>query len=365
MNILHVYKDYYPVLGGMENHIRALAEAQAQRGHTVTVLVTARGRRSEEETRNGVHVRKAARLATLASTPLSLELPRRLRALRPDLTHLHAPYPVGELAQLSAGNGRPYILTYHAEATHPLQRLLMLAYAPLFQRVLRGAARVLATSPNYVRTSPYLSALGDRVTIVPLGSDPQRFRPRPRAGNEPFTLLYVGVLRHYKGVDDLIRALALLPEQTRLIIGGDGPLHAEWQVLCARLKLGARVTFLGRVPDEDLPRLYQTADVFVLPAINRAEAFGTVLVEAMLSGLPCVTTEVGSGTSYVVEDGVTGFVVPPRAPAALAGALMRLRSDPTLRAQFGAAGRARALRLFTLDRMLAQVEAVYAEVLRQ
>jgi rhamnosyl/mannosyltransferase len=364
MNILHVYKDYYPVLGGMENHIRALAEAQAQRGHNVTVLVTARGPRSEEETLHSVQIIKAARLATVASTPLSLELLRRLRALRPDLTHLHAPYPVGELAQLSAGNGRPYVLTYHAEATRPLQRVLMLAYAPLFRRVLRGAARVIATSPNYVRTSPYLSALGDRVMIVPLGSDAQRFRPKPRTGGEPFTILYVGVLRHYKGVDDLIRALALLPEPAQLLIGGDGPLRAEWQALCERLKLGTRVSFLGRVPDEDLPALYQAADVFVLPAINRAEAFGAVLVEAMLSGLPCVTTEIGSGTSYVVEDGVTGYVVPPRAPAALAGALIRLMSDPALRAQFGAAGRERALRLFTLDRMLAQVEAVYAEVLR-
>lgn len=365
MVILHVYKDYYPVLGGIENHIRTLAEAQAQRGHNVTVLVTARGFHSEEELLSGVRIIKAARLATLASTPLSLELPRRLRALHPDLTHLHTPYPIGELAQLSAGDGRPYLLTYHAEATRPLQRAVMLAYAPLFQKVLRGAARVLATSPNYVRTSPYLSAISDRVTIVPLGSDPQRFYPKPRAGGELFTILFVGVLRHYKGVDDLIRALALLPEPARLLIGGDGPLRAEWQALCDRLKLGARVTFLGRVPDEDLPALYQSADVFVLPAINRAEAFGSVLVEAMLSGLPCVTTEIGSGTSYVVEDGVTGYVVPPRAPAALAAALARLMSDAGLRAQFGKAGRERALRLFTLDRMLARVEAIYEEVLQR
>jgi rhamnosyl/mannosyltransferase len=365
MNILHIYKDYYPVLGGMENHIRTLAEAQAQRGHTVTVLATARGRRSEEETLNGVRIIKAARLATVASTPLSAELPRRLRALRPDLTHLHLPYPVGELAQLFWGRGRKYVVTYHAEATRPLQRLIMLGYAPFFRRVLRGAACVLATSPNYMRTSPFLRVLGDHVSIVPLGSDPQRFAPGLRSNDQPFAILFVGVLRHYKGVDDLIRALALLPEPARLVIGGAGPLRAEWEGLGDRLGLTGRIRFLGRVPDEDLPALYQSADVLVLPALNRAEAFGTVLVEAMLSGLPCVTTEIGSGTSYVVEEGVTGFVVPPRTPQALAHALTRLLTEPALRAQFGTAGRERALKLFTVDRMLAQVEGIYAEVLRR
>lgn len=365
MKILHVYKDYFPVLGGMENHIRALAEAQAQRGHSVTVLVTARGPRSEQETLNGVRVIRAARLATMASTPLSVELPRRLQTLRPDLTHLHVPYPLGELAQLALGRGRRYIVSYQAEVTRPIQRLIMLGYGPLFRQVLRGAARVLATSPNYVRTSPYLSVLDERVTIVPLGSDPQRFTPGPRPAGGPFTILYLGVLRHYKGVDDLIHSLALLPEPARLLIGGDGPLRAEWQALCDRLNLGSRVTFLGRVPDENLPALYQSADVFVLPALNRAEAFGTVLVEAMLTGLACVTTEIGSGTSYVVEDGVTGFIVPPRTPQALAHALTRLLTEPALRAQFGSAGRERALKLFTVDRMLAQVEGIYAEVLRR
>ncbi len=365
MNILHVYKDYYPVLGGIENHIRVLAEAQAQRGSTVTVLATAHGPRSEEDRHNGVWIIKAARLATIASTPLSLELPRRLGQLKPDLTHLHAPYPLGELAQWARRPARPYLLTYHAEITRPVQRIVMWIYGPLLRKVLSGAARVIATSPNYVRTSAYLAALGDRVKIVPLGSDPQRFTPGPRRAGEPFTILYVGVLRHYKGVDDLIRALALLPEPARLVIGGDGPLRPDWERLGDRLGLTGRIRFLGRVPDDELPALYQAADVFVLPAINRAEAFGTVLVEAMLCGLPCVTTEVGSGTSYVVEDAATGFVVPPRAPEALAQALRRLLADPSLRTRFGDAGRERALRLFTLDRMLAQVEAIYAEVLGQ
>ncbi len=372
MHILYVYKDYFPVLGGIENHVRDLAEGFVGRGHAVTVLVTNPGPQTVEEHLNGVRVIKAGRLGAVASTPLSLDFLSQLRALRPDVTHLHLPYPVGEVVQLLGGRGRPYVATYHADVTRPVQRAIMRLYAPVLHLVLRRAARVIATSPNYVQSSPYLRRVRDRVSVVTSSVDPRRFAPRPadRAASlwdappHPPTLLFVGLMRHYKGVDVLIRALALLPGEARLMLAGDGPLRGEWERLCAELGLQQRVSFLGRVPDEALPGLYQAADVFVLPAISRAEALGLVIVEAMMSGLPCVTTEIGSGTSYLVQDGLSGYVVPPRSPAALAEALNRLIADPALRARMGAAGRARALQQFTLEKMLADVEAIYREVLR-
>jgi len=366
MHILHVYKDYSPVIGGIENHVKALAEAQVAAGHQVTVLVCNRGPRTVEENLNGVRVLKAGRVTTVASTPLSPDFPRVLRSLRPDITHLQAPYPMGEVAQWLAGRGRPYVISYQADVTRPEQRVIMRVYGPLFRHILRGARRVLATSPNFAASSPYLRAVAERVRIVPLGIDVSRFAPPASTSPpavRPFTLLFVGALRHYKGVDDLIRALPNLPPDTRLLIAGDGPKRTEWEMLCASLGLRERVTFLGRVADEALPGLYHSADVFVLPSNSPAESFGTVLVEAMASRLPCVTTEVGSGTSYVVEHNVTGFVVPPRSPETLADVLNRLVADPTLQAQMGTAGRERAVRLFRFEDMVARVEAVYREVL--
>ena len=359
MNILHVYKDYYPVVGGMENHIRVLAEAQVRRGHSVTVLVANPERQTVEENLNSVRVIKAGRIATVASTPLSAELPRILRTLQPDITHLHLPYPVGEVAQWLAGRGRPYVVTYHADATRAVQKAIMLLYGPLFRRVLRGAAQVLVTSPNYAASSLYLHGLADRIRIVPLGVDPEQFSPAPQPTSRPITLLFVGQMRHYKGIDDLLRAMTLLPDKTYLRLAGDGPKRAEWEALSRSLGLNQQVTFLGRVPAEALPDLYRSADIFALPANSRAEAFGAVLLEAMASGLPCVTTKVNSGTSYVVENEVTGVVVPPRSPEALAGALNRLTADPGLRASMGAAGRARVLENFTVDKMIQGVEETY------
>jgi glycosyltransferase involved in cell wall biosynthesis len=365
-NILHIYKDYYPVLGGIENHIRLLAEAQARAGHAVTVLVTNRGANTVEENLNGVRVIKAGRLATVASTPLSPALLSQLRSLEPGITHLQSPYPIGELAQWLVGRGRPYIISYQADINRLTQRLIMLAYGPLFLSILSHAAAVLATSPNFAAASPYLQTVADRVVIAPLGIDTARFQPAAarRPSTEP-VLLFVGQLRHYKGVSDLLHAMTLLraPARPALLIAGNGPMRQAWEALCRSLDLGDQVTFLGNVPDADLPALYQSADVFVLPSTSRAESFGLVLVEAMASGLPCITTEINSGNSYIVQNNVTGLVVPPRSPQALAQAIARLIANPAEGVQMGQAGRKRALQEFTLHQMLARVDAVYRTVL--
>lgn len=364
MHILHVYKDYAPILGGIENHIRALAEAQAARGHAVTVLVTnPNGRATIEENLNGVRVIKAGRWATVASTPLSPSFFNLLGLLQPDITHLQSPYPLGELAQWFNARGRPYIISYQADVNRALQKLIMLAYGPLFRRILRGAARVLITNPPFAANSPHLRHVKEKLALVPIGVDASRFSPRPAPAEKPPTLLFVGQLRHYKGVDDLLRALKRLDKNVHLLIAGNGPMHTRWKVLTYELGLRERVSFLGNVADVELPALYQRADVFVLPSTSRAESYGTVLVEAMASGVPCVTTEIGSGNSFVVQNEQTGLVVPPRKPKALAAALQRLLADSDLREKFGRAGRARAVAEFSVETMVERVEKIYEGVL--
>ena len=137
----------------------------------------------------------------------------------------------------------------------------------------------------------------------------------------------------------------------------------EWQAQAEQIGVAERVGFLGDVPDTDLPRLYASADIFVLPASSRAEAFGMVLLEAMASGLPCITTEVGSGTSFVVRDGESGLVVPPENPAALENALQKLLENESLRKQMGKLGKERVRSEFSVEKMVSRVEAVYVEVL--
>lgn len=367
LSIVHVYKDYWPVVGGIENHVRDLAEAEAARGHAVTVLVTNPGGQPARETINGVQVIRAGRLATVASTPLSVTLPFLLVGLKPDITQVHFPYPVGELSQWLLGRRRPYILSYHSDVVK--QQRILRFYNPLLRRVLAGAAGILAGSENYVQSSPYLRPLAHKCTIVPYAVDVERF-----AGTEPlvardgrFTLLFMGRHRYYKGGDDLLHAVAQLSADlpVRLLFGGDGPQRGAWQQLSRSLGLADKVQFVGEISEVDLPRFYASGDLFVLPANSRAEAFGKVLQEAMAAGLPCLTTELGTGTSFVVQDGVTGCVVPPQQPEVLAAAIQQLARQPELCQKMGQAGQERARREFGLVQMVEKVLGVYTAVLHQ
>lgn len=367
MKIVHVYKDYHPVIGGIENHVRMLAEEQAQRGLDVSVLVTSLTRHTTVEHLHGVRVIKAARLAHLASTPLSLSLLRWMRQLQSDVVHLHVPYPLGEMANMWFGRGCRTVVTYHSDVVR--QRLILKLYSPLLRRVLANADRVIATSPNYVRTSPYLARVAAKCEIVPLGIDVDTFtRPDPdqmarirQRWGSPL-LLFVGRLRYYKGLNHLIRAMRQL--DVPLLVVGSGPMELRWKSLARQCGVADRVHFLGHVDDGELPAYYASACLFILPASHRSEAFSTVLLEAMAAGVPAISTELGTGTSFVNQHCHTGLVVPPCDAAQLTTAIERLLSDETLRQRLGQQARARA-RSFPKQQMADRVVTLYRDLLRQ
>ena len=368
MNILHIYKDYFPVLGGIENHIRILAEAQAALGHEVSVLVTNPGMRTVTREVNGVRAIFAGRLATVASTPVSPALFVWAARLAADVAHLHFPHPPGEVANLVFHPGLRTVISYHSDVVR--QARLMRFYRPVLARVLRQADAILVGSPP-MRQSTYLAEHQAKVRLVPYGIPVTRFQTRPSEtdlariqakylrGDTHATprLIFVGRLRYYKGLDTLIRALPAIP--ARLIIAGSGPMADGWQALARATGVAERVDWLGEVPDADLPVLYHSADLFVLPASHPSEAFGLVQVEAMAAGLACVTTEVGTGTSWVVQDGITGRVVPPNRPAALAEAINSLLSDPDRRSQMGRAAAERARAEFDESIMIDRILRIY------
>ena len=181
---------------------------------------------------------------------------------------------------------------------------------------------------------------------------------------EDFHFLFVGRLRYYKGLDIAIRALAQLPAG-RLRVVGSGPMEQEWKDLARTLGLEQRIDWLGDLDDASLPAAYRSCDAFVLPAVARSEAFGIVILEAMASGLPCLTTELGTGTSWVNQDGQTGYVVPARDPDSLANSMQSLLQSPQNCHTFALAARARVEQEFSLDRMIARVENIYQQVVAE
>ena len=314
---------------------------------------------------NGVTVIKAGRFFTAASMPFSLSQPLQLLGKRPDIAHLHAPYPLGEFSNWLLGRPKATVITYHSDIVRPSQQKWLRLYGPILRRVLRRADRIIPTSPPYIESSPWLRPIRDYCTPIPIGIDVDRFKPHePLKGRSAgvFQLLCVGLLRYYKGLDTLIEALPQIPD-THLTIVGSGPMEVEWKALAASHNLMDRITFAGAVSDDELPAYYHQADLFVLPATARSEAFGMVLVEAMAAGRPCVTTELGTGTSWIVQHGQTGLVVPSGKIPALAEAINSLRADETLRYRFAEASLARARAEFAHPVMVNRIMKVYEEVL--
>ncbi|MCY3899697.1 MAG: glycosyltransferase [Caldilineaceae bacterium] len=373
MKVLLLYKDYHPVVGGIENHIRLLARGLLAEGVEASVLVTNTGPATLRQTIDGVPVTKTSRQAHVLSTPISLpffvELRRQMATV--DLVHLHAPFPLAELAQLMLGRANPTVISYHSDIVR--QKKTAKLYAPFLKKVLQRAALVAASSPAYIESSPFLQDVSQKCRVIHYGIETERFEETEqvrgdaeilgkRYGDLPL-LLFIGRLRHYKGVDVLIRAMHDIRAQ--LLIIGTGPMQEVWQNLAQTESLTGKVFFLGDASESEALAARYAADLFVLPSTNRAEALGIVQLEAMACGLPVVCTELGTGTSYVNRSGATGLVVPPNDPRALAVAINRLLASPALRAKMGVEGRRRVRSEFSLQEMINATIAFYEEALRE
>jgi glycosyltransferase involved in cell wall biosynthesis len=321
----------------------------------------------------GVEVRRVACIGTLLYTPLSptlpIELSRTLREFDPDLVHLHLPNP-SCFAVLASARARrqPWIVHWHAEvpADAPSSRLRAAyrVYRPFEQALLKRASAIVTTSQPYLDASPALAPWRAKTRVIPLGiADIARTSPRADLWPEGdgVRVLAVGRLSHYKGFDVLVDALAKAPH-VRVLLVGEGECADSLRARAAERGVASRIHFAGGLDDATLLAAYASADVFALPSLNRGEAFGMVLLEAMRARLPIVASAIpGSGVSEVVADGETGVLVKPGDADALAVAFERL-DDADVRARLGKAGRARFERQFTLDRSAASWFALYREL---
>jgi rhamnosyl/mannosyltransferase len=368
MHIVHIYKDYYPVLGGIENHVKALAEGLAKHGHRVTVLVTNTTSQDHILQQDNLTIIKAARLVHLASTPLSLRMLWHAASISSaDVIDLHFPYPPADLVSLLVPGKPPLVVSYHSDIVR--QKTMLRAYRPLLNWTLQRADRIVATSNRYIASSPWLRPHHNRCSIAPYSVDLARFSNpsdllcqelRQRYGTP--LILFVGKLRYYKGLHFLLEAMRMMHTPAHLLLVGNGPKEQALRSQANELTIEDRVHFLGEVSNEDLPNLYHAADAFVLPSHLRAEAFGIVQLEAQAARLPIVCTELGTDTSTITQHGKTGFVVPPADPPALAKALDALLCNPDMARWMGNNGRLRAETEFSHERMVERMEMIYQDV---
>ena len=382
MKVLQLGK-FYPIRGGVEKVMWDLTRGLSERGVPCDMLcatlpsdpVDPQDQDRCTQTPEGKVIRfnDCGRIICVpaitkkAATMISSAMVRWLRrhAAEYDIIHIHHPDPMAALAlRLSGYRGR-VILHWHSDILS--QKALLVLYRPLQDWLIRRAGRILGTTPIYVRESPWLRDVQNKVGFVPIGIEAVRFEEKAASelrNQFPGKKIVVslGRLIPYKGFSTLIDAANRLGEGYQVLIGGMGPLQDSLQAQIDALGIQERVQLLGYVADETLPALYGACNVFVLSSVMKTEAFGIVQIEAMSCGKPVVATRIpGSGTAWVNEDGVSGLNVAPGEAEALAKAIRDVCEDPVAWQRFAKGARERFDAMFTAQKMIDKIIDIYEE----
>ncbi len=341
MRVLHVGKFYPPFAGGMENFLADLLPAQQALGIKVAALVHHQGPGWRAEVPPvgypGPRVYRAPCLGRMLYVPLSPTFPwwlnRVIREFAPDLLHLHLPNTSAFAALLLPHARRiPWLVHWHADVVASvIDRRLALAYGlyrPLEQRLLSRSRSVIVTSPPYLEASQALTHWRERCTVIPLGLDSAR-----------------------------------LPPGVRVLILGQGEHRQRLQDLITRFGLGDRVRLTGFMSEVAVAAFLASCDLFCLPSLERTEAFGLVLLEAMRYGKAVIVSDIpGSGAPWVVQQAGNGRLFPPANAQVLAQTIAALRDDTWERQRLGQAGINALQRQFGIEAVARNILDLYETV---
>ena len=376
LRVLIVTDQWAPLVGGVPTATRGLADGLAGRGHEVAVLAPAPGRRAAAAPPG------PARVHHLRSVPwpwyggmrVACAPPPAVRSLvaglRPDVVHIHSPLTLGLAARRAARRARiPVVYTNHylpanarPAATGRPGRFDAAFYA-FIVGFASGCDRVTAPTATALEL---LRRAGLRAPgqVISNGVDADRYSPgqadeRLRSryqlpAGQPL-ILSVGRLSAEKRVEVLLAAAARLTSGARLVIAGTGPHAPRLHAAAGRLGVAGRVSFLGHVPDPDLPGLYRLASVFAIA--SEAELQSLATLDAMASGLPVVAVD-ACALGELVRHGRNGFLCQPGNVHEIATYLDILINDPAERARMGGQSRLLA-RGHERHRGLAEWEALY------
>ncbi|MFP1726629.1 glycosyltransferase family 4 protein [Lonsdalea quercina] len=370
MRILHFFKTYYPAAyGGVQQVIYQLAEGASRYGAEVDVLSLTDEKTSENEMLAHHRVHTSKQDLYIASTGFSVSAFRDFRRLadQADIIHYHFPWPYMDLVHFIVRPDKPTVLTYHSDIVK--QKYLARLYQPLMNRFLKDMDAVVASSPNYVQTSPVLSSLEGKTEVIPFGLDPDSYPPAATATLAKWQallqgrfFLFIGFLRYYKGISYLLDAMVDLDYP--LVIIGEGPCEQELKEQTTRLGL-KNVHFLGAISDEDKCALLELCYAVVFPSHLRSEAFGMTLLEAAMYSKAMISCEIGTGTTYINIHEETGLVVKPADPDSLHNALEWLWTNPDAVAQMGNNAKTRFDNLFTANLMVDSYMSLYQRVIAE
>ena len=368
ISVLHLYKDYYPpIVGGIEKNINLICTSLKDE-FDIKVLISNRKPYYEKEIIEGVEVNKVCSLFRIMSAPISPSYPFWLKRINADILHFHHPNPTAELSYLLAKPKGKVVVTYHSDIIR--QKLGLKLYGGLLKKFLAKAEIILATSPNYIESSEFLSGFKDKCRVVPLGIDLEKFSTSPeekefyeteKRRRNKIQVVFVGMLRYYKGLHFLIDAMREVDADLKII--GKGPEEDSLKKQVGAFGLNKKINFLGEISDKELVKELYLSDIFCLPSHLRSEAYGVCQIEAMACGLPVVSTNLDTGVPFVNKDGESGIVVEVGSSKALADAINFLIKNPEIRMEMREKAQRRAKELFSSKTMIDKIREIYYEII--
>ncbi|PID33627.1 MAG: glycosyl transferase family 1 [Thiotrichales bacterium] len=380
MKILHLGKYYDPAVGGIETFLRNLVPEQIRLGNDVRVLVhnEKKGRKSFLEKKDEVSVYRCRCFGQLVYAPVSPEYPyfltNVLKEFKPDVLHIHLPN-ISPYWLLCSRTARkiPWIVHWHSDVVpSAIDKRVSFAYTfyqILEKRLLDHASYIIPTSKRYLKASQPLLKYRDKCRIVPLGlkiKDAEQVPSKDISSiwsknGKYFRILCIGRLTYYKGYEILIDAISTLKQvNVDVKIIGDGDKKKELEKKIVSSNVTDSVTLCGKINDKELERALVGCDCLCLPSVERTEAFGVVLLEAMAMSKPVIASDIeGSGVGWVVQHKKTGLLVEPRNAYALAETITNLSTDRQLQKELGKNGFHRVKSCFTVEKIASEIQQVY------
>jgi glycosyltransferase involved in cell wall biosynthesis len=370
MKVLQLVKYYSPSKGGVETVVENIVDGISFISNDIffTIYTNSHVKSNEDlisHVNNYTIITKQTNYF-FKNQPLRFYF-KELRTLisENEILHLHYPYPNIELAlifMLSKIKQKKMIITWHANIEKSRWSFFSPFYNFIIKYLLKTSSNIIVTSPSLLDNSKSLQNYKSKVSVIPLSISSKYHNQEviSRQPVKPFKLLFVGKLRKYKGVDILIQSIKNI--DVKLTIVGDGAELNSLTNLVKDLGLNNKVIFKKGLNDLQLAQEYRVADLFVLPSINEAEAFGVVQLEAMSFGLPVINTKLNSGVPFVSLHNLTGYTVVPCDVSELEKAITTIFSSDEIYKRFSSNAKLRSLK-FTNEKMSNSYFNLYNQIL--
>lgn len=368
IKVLHVFKkSIIDNFGGIEQFIDTLCKGTHDLGVKNILFSLSKKNYNKKFKKEGYQIYSSKEDFYIFSTGFSFSAFFKFKKLanKSDIINYHFPYPFADILHFACSINKPYLITYHSDIVK--QKFVYFFYKFLMYKFLDNSKAIIATSENYLKTSPNLRKYASKVSVIPIGINLEKF---PKLDQnlyikfknkfpKPF-FLFIGSLRYYKGLD--IALDALYGTDLKLVIAGSGDHESQLKKKMKNLNLN-NLTFLGQITDQEKVCLLNLCYGFLFPSNKRSEAFGIALLEAAAFGKPMISCEIGTGTSFINKNNVTGLVVKPDSPLDIRKAMNYMIANPNTAKIMGLNAKERYNKIFTDRRQSESYLKLYKKIL--